>query len=194
LADSGTSEGRDTAAPSTGGPLLASQVAPFYLVSVPYTGTRFVQKLLRDNGLKAREEIHTHVEARWPEWFEHRVLVPMRDPILHAITCVNLGREHRLRDFDVLAGLATADTHFFRVDATDTDDRDARMIMLAAWLNLNAIRIDWTPEGQSTDKTGLKADYLATGEVPDPSWLDAIGWPARAMLRGLGYRMKWLEA
>jgi hypothetical protein len=159
------------------------------MVSVPYTGTRFLRKLLEANHCPPRQQIHTHARAEWHVWFEDKVLCPMRDPILHAIGVVNRGSELRLRDFDVLAGLANENTHFFCVG---TENMAGEHFALESWLG-RTLRIDWTPVGTHEDVTGLRAKYLETGEVPRPAWLDDIGDGARALLRRLGYQMEWLS-
>lgn len=39
------------------------------LVSIPYTGTRFVRRVLVDNGHTPDEQVHTFVKADWHRWF-----------------------------------------------------------------------------------------------------------------------------
>ena len=166
------------------------------LVSVPFSGTRFLRKILEENGRTPDEEIHTFVQAMWPQWFqEGPVICPIRDPMLHAIGIINRGKDHslnmRLQDFDVLASLATDQTHFFPID---THDREGETKKLATFLGLGTVTIDWTPVGTIEDRTGLRAKYMADGIAPK-AWTDQVGWPARQLLRSLGYsHLKWLDA
>jgi hypothetical protein len=160
------------------------------MVSVPYTGTRFLRQILDANGCPPIEQIHTFVAAKWDHWFDGPVVAPMRDPVLHAITCENRGRpRNHLDGYETLASLANDRTHFFCVD----QDPEGQWRGLEMFLGRPLIG-EWQSVGHGEDVTGVRARYMATGEVPNPAWLDEIGDGTRALLRRLGYTMRWLEA
>jgi len=164
---------------------------PFNMVSVPYTGTRFLRKILDENHRPPVEQMHTYVAAEWHVWFDGLVVCPMRDPMLHAIGIIN--REHgepRWSDFELLASLANAGTHFFCIDNGDPAGEVER---LADWLGVrDPLVVDWAPVGQRPDRLGWRRAYLEDGVLPDPGWPHQVGDGTRALLRRLGYERDWL--
>jgi len=166
----------------------------YNMVSVPGTGTRFLRGIVDDNHCPPGQQVHTHVQAEWPKWFDEGwVLCPIRDPMLHAIG--RMTREHGpplFEEFELLAGLANERTHFFCVDSPD---RIGQRAALAEWLRVPDLAIDWDPSRwfQKEDKTGWRQRYTETGDLPDPTWPSMIGGNTRVLLKRLGYTMDWLN-
>lgn len=160
-------------------------------VSVEGTGTRFLGDVLTWNDVPPLQRAHTHLGDLWKNWFTDRVLCPMRDPMLHAIGQLNRGKPVRFDEIEALAALANERTHFFCVDAADRAEEERG---LATWLGLTGLRIRWSSDRwfRGEDRSGRRARYEATGELPDPTWPTQIGERTRGLLHRLGYRMNWL--
>ena len=166
-----------------------------HIVSVPYTGTRFLKNLLDANGYEA-DFVHTYTRGNvWQQRIRSGkvpVVIPIRDPMLHVISCKYRNAHFRVHDFDRLAEFYSPDggPHFFRTDG----EPEVELRRLGEFLG-EEITDDtgWEPVDPTKDAAGLRRDYHETGtfkgmEVFTPQ----VGEKARAMLRDLGYTMEWL--
>lgn len=160
------------------------------MFSVPHTGTRFVLRLIRSMGLRARYT-HRIREARRLVEDGVRVVIPMRDPVLARISTMNRGFtpaavERRVppRLFNTVAAWRTrSNIHVYPVPGSLRDIR-----ALAGFLGVVAPEdVDWNPAGTTPDVRRLKDAYTA-GHVPDDlvDFVERLDADVGVMLRELG--------
>ena len=135
-----------------------------YVLSVPHSGTRWVLKHLREWGHEVGA-IHTN-DPKWREVVasEHKIVVPLRDPVMVGISALNRDERSLAADFNDLAPLVGR-VHFVRVDCR-TGDRDSEIRALCDYLEIEPGSVDWAPYGSEDDHLSLKAPYLEHGVVP----------------------------
>ena len=136
------------------------------IVSIPHTGTKFTEKLIRSLGYDTR---HAHFHSEHPSQNAHlwrsegaKIVVPWRAPDLSRISSLNRGEEPRpYAEFQALRMWSESDDiHFFDVDAATEADRTEQVRGLCAFLGCAVpAEVDWTPVNTSKDVTGLKASY-----------------------------------
>ena len=161
-----------------------------YLVTVPHTGTRFVQKILRDAGIKAKVEHTTGDKWRKLLRDDEKVLCTLRDPVLHMIGCINRGDGMHHGDFGRLAAKRRPNTHFFPVDCTE-DRRAGEVAKLEAFLGC-PVSTNWEKVEESPDVFGLRAKYQETGEFPE-RFLKDITRPIHDLFAEHGYGLPWMR-
>lgn len=168
------------------------------LISIPHTGTHWLEALLEDMGLAVRRahllapEVETWLTEPGP------IVVPLRDPMMAAISCLN--RDHpdlvwRMVGFARMAEWTTNDAvHFFRVDCP-VDERRSELAALERFVGVPVpATVDWTPKGAHPDEKHLKAAY-EKGRIPEAldGALQIIADPVIvAMFRGFGYELPWM--
>jgi hypothetical protein len=135
------------------------------IVSIPHTGTKFVEKLLLGLGCEVR---HAHMHSTAPDprdWLMDgcKIVVPWRDPDLARISALNRGEEPRpgSETLELLRWDGLPNVHFFTVDAASADERAFEVYALCRFLGVAVPEhVDWTPVNTSADVTGHKALYL----------------------------------
>ncbi len=137
------------------------------IVSIPHTGTKFIEKLLLDMGLDVR---HAHLHSTHPSqdaraWVAsgEKVVVPWRDPGLARISARN--RHEEPRPLSEFAELLTWDdlpnVHLFRIEPGSDKDKELELRKLMAFLGLRKLpETKWEPVNESEDVTGAKRTYL----------------------------------
>ncbi len=132
------------------------------LVSIPHTGTKFVEAILTDMDLDVR---HAHLHSTHPaqnarEWISGgaQVVIPWRDPELAKISAENRGEAPRPdSEFDeVLEFAELPNVHLFVVEP---EDQEAELLKLKAFLGGDP-QTDWEPVNESEDLTGRKAAHM----------------------------------
>ncbi len=118
------------------------------IVSVPHTGTKFTESVLHKMGCETR---HTHTgsehPAQCPRTFleSERVVVPLRDPLMAAVSSMVRGETPAPEGFRLLAEHRNNPAvHFFRVDCP-AHERVARLAALAEFCGAEVPEEDWAP-------------------------------------------------
>ena len=137
------------------------------IVSIPHTGTKFLEDLLI--GLKF-DVRHAHFHSTHPlqnarEWIDsgEKVIVPWRDPELSRISALNRGEEPRpLEEYDELRALTDLpNVHLFDIHPGSDEAEELELGKLQVFLGLKEPpETDWEPVNESKDTTGAKRSYL----------------------------------
>jgi hypothetical protein len=170
------------------------------VITVPHTGTHWISNLLESMALEVRRAHLGAVEV--PFWTDEKgpIVVPLRDPMMVAISCVN--RDHhalleRLWGFKEFAGwLDWPNVFFFRLDVAE-DRRSNELCALSRFLGVaKPADVDWSPANAHPDAKNLKAPYLDKG-VLHPQLDRALEILADPMIyeffRAFGYDTPWMR-
>lgn len=155
------------------------------IVSVPHTGTKFTESVLHKMGCETRHA-HTNSEhpSQCPKAFlgSGRVVVPLRNPLMAAVSSLKRGETPRMEGFQLLAEYRdNPAVHFFRVDCFP-HERDARLTALAEFCGAEVPEEDWAPVNATTE--ALQYDLNDAILAIEPI-LDDVG--VRDMLGRAGY-------
>ena len=136
------------------------------LVSIPHTGTKFLEAILTDMGLETR---HAHLHSTHPaqnarEWVSGggQVVIPWRDPELVKISAENRQETPRPdSEFDeVLEFAELPNVHLFDVAPGTPEGKEEELLKLKMFLGGDP-QTDWQPVNESEDVTGRKAAYVS---------------------------------
>ncbi len=137
------------------------------VVSIPHSGTQFLENLLIEMGLEVR---CAHVHADHPvqnprRWVEEggKVVIPWRDPELVKISAMNRGETPRpSEEFGQLVKWGRLrNVHIFNVEPDEGAAREHELKKLQVFLGTaQPAMTDWTPINTSEDVTGKKAQYM----------------------------------
>lgn len=120
---------------------------PVSIVSIPHTGTKFVEYVLLEMGCDVR---HAHFHARGEQdprpWFEAgaKIVVPFRKPEKAAESARKRGEEPRpSAEWDELLALCDRPSvHLFNVEPCC---KKSELASLARFVGADVPVIDWTP-------------------------------------------------
>lgn len=137
------------------------------IVSIPHTGTKFLELILLDLGIETR---HAHLHSTHPaqnarEWVESgaKVVIPWRDPELARISALNRGEEPRPPEefAELLSWADRPNVHLFHIAPGSNDAKLFELEKLRRFLGLDEPpETDWEPVNVSKDVTGEKRSYL----------------------------------
>lgn len=161
------------------------------LISIPYTGTNFLKRLLESDDIPVKRT-HTYVD-NWRAFASkaQAVVGPMRDPMLHVTSCEQRGATLRTHHFNEFAEWMDPK----QVCCVDLDPAE-QLAKLSSYLGLQVrAHHGWDPVGkQAEDDVGKRADYLRTGTFEGmEDQVRIIEHHTRDWLRELGYTMGWLD-
>lgn len=136
--------------------LLTQNTCDVSVVSIPHTGTHFINDLLKANGFQPRAVMHI-VPANLEQIKTlPNIIIPLRPPMRVAKSWAKRQRQDRWEwMWSVVGGLGD---HYFFVE----EDRAREHERLQAFLG-KPIHIDWTPKNHSDDPIG--APTQTPGEI-----------------------------
>lgn len=119
------------------------------LISLPYTGTRWMKRLLESWGIVP--EIRHITKPDWRDYVARadKVVVMLRDRPARDASARSRPDAAPVGDgewADLYALCARPNAHAFRIDGPD-EGRDEQITALAAFLGVGAGPVDWSPVG-----------------------------------------------